>query len=275
MNLEEKKVFLKKNKKIKEFFIADDVKISSFRNEIMSMEHPIFSLKGGDTRIRIYEYGNVIIKIKPTADGIANIFDKDIWIYSISKLQSEINKNNSKISKAICFTPYDFFISTKRNKSGRSYEELRKALSRLKGTIIETNIFYSKNKKKSLSFGLIDSWKILEEKKGKLNIGMIEIILPEWLYVALKNKRILKISEDYFKIRKSIDRRIYEIARKHCGNQKFFKISTKKLYLKTGSTSLLKMFKHNLKRLVRKNNLPDYNIRYNLYKDIITFSKRF
>ncbi|MDQ1237811.1 MAG: replication initiation protein A (plasmid) [Wigglesworthia glossinidia] len=237
------------------------------------MEHPLFALRSGDTKIRKYKNGNIVVTIKPTADGIATIFDKDIWIYSISKLQEEKNKNK-KISKIICFTPYDFFITTNRNMSGRSYNRLRKTLSRLKGTIIETNISYSKDRQETISFGLIDEWKIIEEKRGKLDIGMIEIILPNWLYRAFRKKKILKIHKDYFKLRKAIERRIYEIARKHCGNQPEFNISLEKLHLKTGSTSLLKMFRHNIKKLAKKNELPDYYIRYNINEDKVVFFKR-
>ncbi len=49
---------------------------------------------------------------------------------------------------------------------------------------------------------------------------MVEVTLPDWLYQGITQTKILKISPDYFRIRKAIDRRIYEIARKHCGYQK-------------------------------------------------------
>ncbi|MCX2956536.1 MAG: replication initiator protein A, partial [Candidatus Regiella insecticola] len=98
-------------------------------------------------------------------------------------------------------------------------------LSRLKGTTIKTNIVYSDEKQEIIEFGLIDSWRIVEDKKGNLDIGMIEVTLPDWLYQALHKKKMLKISPDYFRIRKAIDRRLYEIARKHCGNQGEFTIS--------------------------------------------------
>ncbi|HGJ5862713.1 replication initiator protein A [Arsenophonus nasoniae] len=256
-----------------EFFIADEVELSSFRDEMASMEHPFFALKGGDTKIRKYTNGNVTVIVKPTADGLATIFDKDVWIYIISKLQEAIN-NHKEISRTVCFTPYDFFVTTNRNKSGRSYDELRKTLSRLKGTMIETNIFYSEEKQESIGFGLIDSWRILEEKKGNLDIGMIEVTLPDWLYQALHKKKMLKISPDYFRIRKAIDRRLYEIARKHCGNQGEFTISLEKLHLKTGSTALLKMFRHNIKQLAKANDLPDYSIRYDAKADMVIFNNR-
>ncbi|WP_241973747.1 replication initiator protein A [Candidatus Pantoea edessiphila] len=256
-----------------DFFIADEVEISGFRDDISSMEYPFFALRGGDKKIRKYETENVIIKIKPNVDGVATIFDKDIWIYSISKLQAAIN-NNSPISRTITFTPYDFFITTNREKGGRAYSDFKKSLSKLAGTRIETNVIYSDSKRELVGFGLIDSWRIIDEKRGKLSIGMVEITLPNWLYQALHKKKILKISPDYFSIRKAIDRRIYEIARKHCGNQEKFSISLKNLHLKTGSTSLLKMFRYNFKKLVKVNNLPNYTILYDEKTDIVMFSKR-
>ncbi|HGJ5915353.1 replication initiator protein A, partial [Arsenophonus nasoniae] len=211
-----------------EFFIADDIDITSFRDEMASMEHPFFALKGGDTKVRIYKNGNTIVTIRPAAEiGLATVFDKDIWIYATSKLQEAIN-NNQPISRTITFTPYDFFITTNRDKGGRSYLELEKALSRLKGTTIKTNIIYSEDKQETIEFGLIDSWRIIEEKKGKLEIGMVEITLPDWVYQAITKTKVLQISPDYFRIRKAIDRRIYEIARKHCGNQHEFIISLEK-----------------------------------------------
>ncbi|ASV34598.1 RepB family plasmid replication initiator protein (plasmid) [Candidatus Williamhamiltonella defendens] len=253
-----------------EFFIADEVELSSFRDEMASMEHPFFAMKGGDTKTRKYKNGNITVTVEPTSSGMATIFDKDVWIYSISKLQEAMN-NNEEISRTICFTPYDFLVTTNREIGGRTYNELEKSLKRLSGTRITTNIVYSDEKQESIGFGLIDSWRILDEKKGKLDIGMIEVTLPDWLYQALHKKKMLKISPDYFRIRKATDRRIYEIARKHCGHQGEFNISVEKLHLKTGSTALLKMFRHNIKQLVKSNDLPDYEMRYDVERDSVVF----
>ncbi|WP_395971448.1 replication initiator protein A (plasmid) [Candidatus Arsenophonus nilaparvatae] len=256
-----------------DFFIADEVELSTFRDEMASMEHPFFALKGGDTNDREYRQGNVSLTIKPHSAGIATVFDKDVWIYAISKLQDALN-NNEPISRTVCFTPYDFFVTTNRTISGRTYQELEKALDRLSGTRITTNITYSDDKQESTGFGLIDSWHIVEEKKGKLDIGMVEITLPDWLYKALHKKKVLKISPDYFRIRKAVDRRIYEIVRKHCGNQGEFTISLEKLHLKTGSTANKAEFKRMLKNLAKANDLPDYSIRYDAKADMVIFNNR-
>ncbi|UBX30681.1 replication initiator protein A [Arsenophonus apicola] len=257
-----------------EFFIADEVELSSFRDEMASMEHPFFALKGGDTNIREYQNGNVKVTVRPAVGiGLATIFDKDVWIYAISKLQESFNKNEP-ISRTVCFTPYDFFVTTNRNKSGRAYQEFEKSLDRLKGTTIKTNIVYSQEKQESIGFSLIDSWRIIEEKKGKLDIGMVEVTLPEWLYQALSKKKMLKISPDYFRIRKAVDRRIYEIVRKHCGNKGVFNISLEKLHLKTGSTANRAEFKRMLKNLEKANDLPDYRIFYDVERDVVVFNNR-
>lgn len=262
-----------RHKKLK-FFIADEINISTFRDEMASMEHPFFALKGGDTKVREYKNGNINIIVRPAAEiGLATIFDKDIWIYAISKLQEAIN-NNESISRTIAFTPYNFFITTNRNKSGRSYIELEKALSRLSGTRIKTNIIYSKDKQETIEFGLIDSWKIVEKQKGKLEIGMVEITLPDWLYQAVTKTKVLQISSNYFRIRKAIDRRLYEIARKHCGKQFEFSICLEKLLKKTGSSTALKYFRAEIKKLSVSNDLPGYQIFFNLKTDIITFKNR-
>lgn len=262
----------KKHQQI-ELFLADEVEISTIRDEIASMEHPFFALKAGDKRDKEYKNGNVTVSIKSTSVGIATIFDKDIWIYAISKLQQAIN-NGGIASRKIYFTPYDFFITTNRDKGGRSYKELEKTLSRLSGTRIKTNIKHSEDKQETIEFGLIDSWRILEEKKGKLDIGMVEVVLPNWLFEALEKKQILKISIDYFRIRKAIDRRVYEIARKHCGNQYECEISLEKLHLKTGSTGTKEKFKFNIKQLVKDNKLPDYEVMLDSERDVVIFKNR-
>ncbi|WGM03650.1 replication initiator protein A [Arsenophonus nasoniae] len=256
-----------------EFFVADEVDISTFRDEIASMEHPFFALKGGDTKSREYKNGNVTVIVTPNVHGLATVFDKDIWIYVISKLQEAIN-NNESISRTIVFTPYDFFVTTNRAKSGRAYEDLKKALSRLSGTRIQTNIIYSDNDKKTIDFGLIDKWEIVEKQKGKLEIGMVEVTLPDWLYQAITKTKVLQINPDYFRIRKAIDRRLYEIARKHCGNQHEFTISLEKLLKKVGSTTTLKDFKQKIKPLCLTNDLPDYEIFLDISTNKVTFKNR-
>ena len=73
-------------------------------------------------------------------------------------------------------------------------------------------------------FGLIDKWKIIEKSKDDDKMIAVEITLSDWLFNAAVGKDILTINQDYFRLRKPLERRIYEIARKHCGAQKEWRI---------------------------------------------------
>lgn len=267
---------LKPKKNDLDFFLADDLVLTSFRNEIIFMEHPLFALKSKDIKDKFYTKGNVTISIEPTSVGIATIFDKDVWIYAISKMHEAIKKGQ-EIDRIIYFTAYDFFKVTNRGNGGKSYKDLEDSLKRLKGTTITTNIKYEhKNKQQEMitGVGLIDSYTFVQEKKGTMKVGLIEVVIPKWLFNSIENSNVLKISPDYFRIRKAIDRRIYELARKHCGNQYSFSIYLNNLFVKSGSSSNKTKFKFNLKELSEKNDLPDYEIFLDVKTELVTFKNR-
>lgn len=253
-----------------DFFIADMFNNSSFKDHPASMEYPIFALKTGDTRTRTFEHNNCVIEINPTRHGIATIHDKDIWIYCISKLIEASNKGE-EISRTVRFTIYDYLITTNRTTSGRDYERTKDALERLAGTRITTNI-ENETRREASNFGLVESWRIVEEKDGCM--VRVEVILPTWLYKSIASKNVLTISPEYFRLRKPIDRRVYEIARKHCGNQRQFKISLDLLHKKSGSTRELKKFRADIKSLAASNELPDYSVSFDLQTDFVTFKNR-
>jgi hypothetical protein len=55
-----------------------------------------------------------------------------------------------------------------------------------------------------------------------------------------------------------LDRRIYEIVRKHCGQQAKWRVSFEVLQKKSGSNSPAKKFAFYLRHLAHSNHLPDY-----------------
>ena len=83
---------------------------------------------------------------------------------------------------------------------------------------------------------------------------------------------MLSIDKDYFKLRKPTERRLYELARKHCGNQVAWKIGIDKLKTKIGSNSHLNKLKFNIKKIAETNHLPEYNI--SIEDDIVFFSRK-
>jgi plasmid replication initiation protein len=76
---------------------------------------------------------------------------------------------------------------------------------------------------------------------------------------------VLTIHPDYFRLRKPLARRLYEIARKHCGHQTQWVIDLDLLREKTGSKSSLREFRRALREIEAENSLPDY--RFSLGSD--------
>jgi plasmid replication initiation protein len=179
-----------------------------------SMEHPIFSLSTKpDHRVRRYENGNVYIEIKPSADGLATIHDRDVLIYCISQVMAALNAGR-EVSQAVRFRALDLLKATNRMSNGRGYQGLKDAFERLCGTRIGTNIITG-GKEVFDTFGLMDRARIVRETRdGRMQ--EVEVRLSDWVYNALKNSEVLTLSRDYFRLRKPIERRMYEIACKHC-----------------------------------------------------------
>lgn len=255
-----------------EFFNCDLFdSLPYFKDDMASMEHPVFSLTTHtDKRILHYEHNGNSIRIIPSILGLPTIHDKDILIYAASHLRAAMNEGGAP-SRTVRFTAYDFFTSIGRDTGGCSYERFRESLRRLSGTRIETNI-KTGGVRIEEGFGLIDVWRAVKEDVTGRVIA-VEIKLSEWLYNAILSNELLTISPDYFQLRKPMERRIYEIARKHCGDQARFKIGLETLQLKIGSSSALREFRRTIREIVADNPLPDYEIAL-ADDDQVTFTNR-
>lgn len=196
-----------------DFFVADILDAAP-KDDAASMEHPLFALRAGDKRVRTYKHNGCSVQVQPGAFGCATIHDKDLWIYVISQLIEAKNRGR-EIDRVVRFTAYDFLVSTNRDTSGRAYERMAAALARLRGTSIETNI-ETGGQRERRGFGLIDSWRVIERDKDDRMVA-VEVELPRWLFRAVDSMQVLTLHSDYFRLRKPLDRRIYELARKHCG----------------------------------------------------------
>jgi hypothetical protein len=57
-----------------------------------------------------------------------------------------------------------------------------------------------------------------------------------------------------------LERRVYELARKHCGRQAEWAISVPVLHLKSGSASPVRVFRAAVRKMIAENHLPDYSL---------------
>lgn len=241
------------------------------KDDLATMEHPIFSLSTRpDRRILDYRHNGVEITVVPSMRGLATIHDKDILIFCISQLMAALNAGKA-IQRTITLKAHDLLLATNRETSGDSYRRLREAFERLAGTRITTNMQMD-DQDVTRGFGLIESWEIVRHTRGGRMVS-VAVTLSEWLFRAVQNKSVLTLSRDYFTLRKPLERRIYELGRKHCGRQRSWRVSVEVLLKKSGSASPRRVFRKMLRDMIAADPLPDYEIAEE-EGDIIRFSRR-
>lgn len=243
-----------------DFFVCD-IFDAVPKSDTASMEHPLFTLSTKpDFKKR--EYGNKNTKwlsVAPSPVGLATVHDRDILIYCISQCMAALNQGK-EINKTLRFRAMDMLIVTNRETSGAGYKLLQAALKRLQGTQIETNITTG-GKEQWDVFSFIDKARVVKESRDS-RMQELEITLSDWVFNAIQEKggEILTISRDYFRLRKPMERRLYELARKHCGTKNSvwpLKLST--LHEKTGSLSTAREFKRMIKSIIdNHDHIPDY-----------------
>lgn len=259
----------------RDFFLADLFDYA-LKDDGASMEAPIFTLSTKPD-LSIWQWtskdGNKSVKVAPSVLGRATQHDKDVLIYVVSQLTEALNRGRDDAqNRTVRFTVYDFLVTTNRDTSGTGYKRLHEAFERLAGTRISTDIKTGGQRTRE-GFGIIDRWKIIEKSPTDERMIAVEVTLSEWLYNAVQALEVLTIHPDYFRLRKPLARRLYEIARKHCGHQTQWTISLDLLQAKAGSKSTLKEFRRAVRQIEADDSLPEYRFVVG-HDDKVTFYVR-
>jgi plasmid replication initiation protein len=243
-----------------DLFICD-VADAVLKDIMQEMEHPFYSLsKKPETSIRRYEHNGNWIEVIPSVKGLATIYDKDILIYCISQIMHKV-KAGQPVSKRVRINSRELLMFTNRGTSGRDYMALTEALDRLNGTTISTNV-RTGDIEQYTTFGLIDSSALRRKHGLDGRLLWCEITLSDWVFNAIQANQVLTLHRDYFRLRKPLERRLYEIARKHCGVKPEWRIGDELLLKKTGSKSNVRELRQVLRALQHNDHLPDYEVEY-------------
>lgn len=263
-----------------DFFIADIFDSLPVKNDRHTMEHPFFTLSTKkDSRVIKYSKNGINVTVKPDHElGLPTMFDKDILLYCGSLVIAQLKKNPTEYPpQTLRFSSHDLMVTTNRETNGKAYRLLRNAFERLNGCSITTNI-KTADIKAVAGFHLIESFRVVESSHNKSRMVKVEVKLSDWYYNALISKEVLTINRDYFRLRKPLERRLYELARKHCGKQEEWSISLENLKDKCGSVvpELFK-FRAHIRKIIathkKEKHFPDYNL-FLSEKDIVTFTSQ-
>jgi plasmid replication initiation protein len=214
-----------------DFFVCDFFDASAQGRSGHDGASGLFARHAARPAVLDYAHNGHEVTVTPSVKGRATIHDKDILIFCVSQLMAAINAGRD-VSRTLQLTAHDLLTATRRDTSGDGYRRLRDAFERLAGTRITTNIATG-GEEVTHGFGLIEAWRSCAGRRGAHGLG-----LGDALGMALRaalSKSVLTLSRDYFRMRKPLERRIYELARKHCGRQDQWRVSVEVLHHKSGS----------------------------------------
>lgn len=265
----------------RDFFLCDMFDYA-MKDDGASMEAPIFTLSTKpDLTAWHWESkdGSRALTVTPSVLGRATMFDKDVLIYVISQMTEALNiyekdgsREDSK-NRTVRFVVYDYLVTTNKPTGGKEYQRLEATLERLRGTSIKTDIKTGGTRVKE-GFGLIDSWSIVEKSPDNERMIAVEITLSRWLFNAVQAHEVLTIHRNYFRLRKPLEKRLYELARKHCGSQAAWTIGLELLREKCNAYSHIRAFRSQIQKVEAGDNLPEYRMIYSREKDQVTFYVR-
>ena len=250
------KSFSKKKTEIKAY------KENPARDLIEMMEVPFLALSKNRKNPIIYESPDGTRKVKVTRHTghfLASIYDWDIILFVASKMQEILNSGSDIPPRTMIIPRHEILKALHKHDGKKEEKDLKKSLSRLKLTGIETTI-RNEDLRYDAGFGFLDSWNYTDRK----DIKEIAITLSQWLYDGIcAQGALLKVDPAYFDITSALKRFLYRTARKHVGKSgRPWKFSIEKLYEKSGSEREFKKFKSDLKAAVTGNNLPGYNVQW-------------
>ncbi|SEM02515.1 Plasmid replication initiator protein [Sphingomonas palmae] len=244
----------------RDLFQLDSPLYGEIRGERSLMAFPFFALsKNAWMKPLSYEHATVSIEVRPSANGVATIYDKEIVLYIASLMAAKLEAGED-VAQDFIFTAHDLFSVTGSNHSARSYQRLSEALERLQGTQIKTNIeaggegeegFFSWLSEARLHYS--------KTKTGERRLKAVKVRLCDWLFRAiLRDRQVLNYAATYFQLG-PIERRIYEVARSTCEDGRM-EIDLATFRLQIGYQNPLSNFRAAMRGIAGSDTIPDYAI---------------
>ena len=243
-----------------ELFLLDSPLYGEIRGERSLMAFPFFALsKYAWMKPLSYQTDTVTIEVRPSASGVATIYDKEIVLYIASLMAAKLEAGED-VAQDFVFTAHDLFSVTGSNHSARSYGRLSEALERLQGTQIKTNIEAGGEGEEGF-FSWLSEAKLHYNKTraGERRLKAVKVRLCDWLFRAiLLDRHVLDYAAAYFQLG-PIERRIYEVARS-TGDGDGFEIDLATFRLQIGYQNPLANFRAALRQIAGADTIPDYRL---------------
>ena len=295
------------------FFLVDLAAVTP-KDLVPHLENPFFGLAKQPYRRnaakRRWENGRgEYLELQGDPDyGLPTVFDQDFVIYAASVILAERRKlerlpaakgrarfdrtsRKGAENGVIRFSAADFADFTRRatgrRPTGNRYQQIEDGLNRITRVNISTNI-EAAGYQATRVFGMVDESTIVRRRDLTLprHEGALlgcEIVLSRWMMAAIDGNHVLSLHRDYFRLRRPLDRRIYQLVRKHCGDKTSWEIGLPKLYAKSGSLTRVSQFRHQMKdfaarweenRVREETDFLGYEVAFDAGRDMLTARRR-
>jgi plasmid replication initiation protein len=244
-----------------ELFRLDSPLTSEIRGERSLMAFPFFALsKNAWMKPLTYATPTVSIEVRPSARGVATIYDKEIVLYIASLMAAKIEAGKT-VAQDFVFTAHDLFSVTGANHSARTYARLADALERLQGTQIRTNIEAGGEGEEGFFSWLSEArLQYARSRSGEKRLKAVKVRLCDWLFRAiLRDRQVLNYAATYFQLG-PIERRIYEVARSTCAEGEALELDLQTFRLQIGFQNHLSNFRIAMRQIAAANAIPDYDL---------------
>lgn len=237
------------------------------------MDIAVFRLSKSQTRrgdIIRHTLSDAIVEVAGGAHGMATVWDYDLVLMMISHLADAMRRHRQGHGPMPSnkFRPHAIEmlkfcrLPSGGKQGGKQYELLEGALDRLQGTFIKIVRRNNNTKtRRTGHFPLIAGADVISRTDtGK--IGQVEIVIPDWIYQGVcthKTPEVLTVDPDYLLISGGLARFVYRLARRAAGpNTARYSFHT--VHARSGSTRELKKFAHDLRAIIKANDLPGYTL---------------
>jgi len=226
------------------------------------MAFPFFALsKNAWMKPLAYATPDVSIEVRPSARGVATIYDKEIVLYIASLMAAKLEQG-MPVAQDFVFTAHDLFSVTGANHSARSYARLADALERLQGTQIRTNIEAGGEGEEGFFSWLSEArLQYARSRNGEKRLKAVKVRLCDWLFRSiLRDRQVLDYAATYFQLG-PIERRIYEVARSTAVDDEPLEMDLQTLRLQIGFQNPLANFRIAIRQIAGADAIPDYHLK--------------
>ena len=229
------------------------------RDERETMEVPCLSLeKSPRVEPLRFQKGSVEVLVTGGAPlGIANIWDWDLMMWLMSQIRQATDEG-MPTSRKVRFNRHAFLRGARRTPGGRQYRRLEDSIARLANTMVRTTLRAEKGR--TVLFHWIEFADFSRDENGFLSD--VTVVLPEWIYEAVTDEKlVLSLHRDYLLLTGGLERWLYRFIRKGAGTRRSgwaWRVHT--LHERSGSRRQLKYFARDLRAIVERGDLLDYEL---------------